>query len=483
MGSKIHEILRGIGFRALMVIDVGLLLASFGLAALLSSKSITWRTIAEFFTTKVSLSSCALFAIATLVCHGVFSLCSLYVSKRLSTKVAEVGAVLRAVTLSTVCLWCEVKLFSGMDFRFYFFLTFWFVGSLLIIATRMLLRCVLSEIRRRGRNLHHVLVLGSNARAIDFGRMIEASPERGCRLMGFVDNEWPGMGEFKESGLHLVCTIAGLAEFLRKNVVDEIAIFLPLRSFYESAAEVARLAKQHGILVRFDTDIFDLKFAHARTEAADGGSQIVASSSGVDGWPLLLKRALDFVCSLILVIVLSPLLLIVAMLIKLTSPGPVFFAQKRVGLNKRQFTMYKFRTMVPKAESMQESLVSLNEMAGPVFKIKNDPRITPIGQFLRRTSIDELPQLFNVLKGEMSLVGPRALSVRDYQYFSEDWQRRRFSVPPGITCLWQVLGRNSIPFEQWMNLDMEYIDGWSFWLDVKILLLTIPAVLKGSGAG
>jgi lipopolysaccharide/colanic/teichoic acid biosynthesis glycosyltransferase len=139
--------------------------------------------------------------------------------------------------------------------------------------------------------------------------------------------------------------------------------------------------------------------------------------------------------------------------------------------------------MIPKAESMQESLVSLNEMAGPVFKIKNDPRITPIGQFLRRTSIDELPQLFNVLKGEMSLVGPRALSVRDYQYFSEDWQRRRFSVPPGITCLWQVLGRNSIPFEQWMNLDMEYIDGWSFWLDVKILLLTIPAVLKGSGAG
>jgi exopolysaccharide biosynthesis polyprenyl glycosylphosphotransferase len=290
------------------------------------------------------------------------------------------------------------------------------------------------------------------------------------------------MEEFNETSLHLTCTIAGLAEFLRKNVVDEIAIFLPLRSFYELAAEIAKLAKQHGILVRLDTDIFDLKFAHAHTEDVDGASQIVASGSGTDGWQLLLKRAMDVACSLVLLILLSPVFLIVAALIKLTSPGPVFFSQKRVGINKRQFTMYKFRTMVLAAESMQEKLVHLNEMSGPVFKIKNDPRITSLGQFLRKTSIDELPQLFNVLKGDMSLVGPRAMSVRDYQFFNEDWQRRRFSVPPGITCLWQVLGRNTIPFEQWMILDMQYIDGWSLWLDLKILALTIPAVLRGLGA-
>jgi lipopolysaccharide/colanic/teichoic acid biosynthesis glycosyltransferase len=158
------------------------------------------------------------------------------------------------------------------------------------------------------------------------------------------------------------------------------------------------------------------------------------------------------------------------------------FKQKRMGLNKRQFTVYKFRTMVPTAESIQEKLAHLNEMTGPVFKIKNDPRITPIGRILRKTSIDELPQLFNVLKGDMSLVGPRAIPVRDYESFSEDWHRRRFSVPPGITCLWQVRGRNTIPFDQWMVLDMQYIDRWSLWLDLKILVETIPAVIRGSGA-
>jgi lipopolysaccharide/colanic/teichoic acid biosynthesis glycosyltransferase len=169
-------------------------------------------------------------------------------------------------------------------------------------------------------------------------------------------------------------------------------------------------------------------------------------------------------------------------MIKASSPGPVFFKQKRVGLNKRHILMYKFRTMVPDAESMQEKLVHLNEMTGPVFKISKDPRVTPIGRILRKTSIDELPQLFNVLAGDMSLVGPRALSMRDYQFFDEDWQRRRFSVRPGITCLWQINGRNSIGFEQWMELDMQYIDTWSLWLDLKILARTIPVVLKGSGA-
>jgi exopolysaccharide biosynthesis polyprenyl glycosylphosphotransferase len=200
------------------------------------------------------------------------------------------------------------------------------------------------------------------------------------------------------------------------------------------------------------------------------------------GWPLFAKRVVDLSIALVLLIGLSPVLLLVTFLVKLTSSGPVFFQQKRVGLNKRQFTMFKFRTMVPNAEKLQEMLLDQNEMSGPVFKMRNDPRTTPIGKILRKTSLDELPQLLNVVKGDMSLVGPRAMSVRDYEFFDQDWQRRRFSVRPGITCLWQVKGRNSLPFDKWMELDMQYIDKWSLWLDFEILLRTIPAVLRGTGA-
>jgi lipopolysaccharide/colanic/teichoic acid biosynthesis glycosyltransferase len=168
--------------------------------------------------------------------------------------------------------------------------------------------------------------------------------------------------------------------------------------------------------------------------------------------------------------------------VKFTSPGPILFIQERIGLNKRKFRLLKFRTMVVDAEQKQESLQEQNENDGPVFKISNDPRITPCGKFLRRTSLDELPQLFNVLLGDMSLVGPRPLPIRDYIGFSEDWHRRRFSVRPGITCLWQISGRSSITFERWMELDMEYIKHWSLWLDFKILLATVSAVMKQRGA-
>jgi len=205
-------------------------------------------------------------------------------------------------------------------------------------------------------------------------------------------------------------------------------------------------------------------------------------NSVFEGWPLVFKRLLDIIISAILLILLAPMFLIVAILVKFDSPGPIFFVQERVGLNKRKFQLYKFRTMVANAEQRQAELESLNEADGPVFKIKEDPRVSPIGKFLRKASIDELPQLLNVLGGEMSLVGPRPLPIRDYQRFDQDRLRRRFSVRPGITCLWQVNGRSSVSFHEWMRLDMRYIDNWSFWLDLKILARTIPAVLRGSGA-
>jgi exopolysaccharide biosynthesis polyprenyl glycosylphosphotransferase len=195
------------------------------------------------------------------------------------------------------------------------------------------------------------------------------------------------------------------------------------------------------------------------------------------------KQVIDFFGALILVTLLSWLFIAVALVIRLTSPGPIFFRQLRSGLNGRPFTILKFRTMVSDAEQRKQELAALNEMNGPVFKVTNDPRVTPIGRWLRKFSIDELPQLINVLRGEMSLVGPRPLPVDEVKRFSDMAHRRRLSVKPGLTCLWQVSGRNNVSdFKDWVRLDLEYIDNWSLWLDLKILWRTIPVVLAGTGA-
>lgn len=202
----------------------------------------------------------------------------------------------------------------------------------------------------------------------------------------------------------------------------------------------------------------------------------------MDSWSWTVKRALDFAGALALLIVLTPLFLIVAALVKLTSPGSVLFVQERVGLGERRFRLYKFRTMVVDAEKQLAQLEALNEVDGPAFKMARDPRVTPLGRLLRKTSIDELPQLVNVLRGDMSLVGPRPLPVRDVDGFTEAWHRIRFNVTPGLTCLWQIGGRSNVSFDQWMRLDREYIENWSLWLDLKILARTVPVVLRGTGA-
>jgi exopolysaccharide biosynthesis polyprenyl glycosylphosphotransferase len=338
------------------------------------------------------------------------------------------------------------------------------------------------RVRTHGRDLRYMLILGTNSRAIEFARRISASRQRGYRLLGFVDNEWPGLYALRQSGFEVVCDYAGLAEYLRRNVVDEVAIYLPFGSFYKHASRVAGLCQQHGITMRMHSDIFDLKTTRWRAEEFAGDQYISTYAYSTELGPRTIKRMIDVALSALALACLSPVLLLAAAAIKLTSRGPVFFLQERIGLNKRRFKIFKFRTMGPDAEKRIAALESRNEATGPVFKIRRDPRITPIGRLLRRSSIDELPQLLNVLIGDMSLVGPRPLPVRDYEGFNEDWQRRRFSVKPGITCLWQIGGRSDITFEQWMRLDLQYMDEWSLWLDLKILTKTVPAVFKGAGA-
>jgi exopolysaccharide biosynthesis polyprenyl glycosylphosphotransferase len=273
-----------------------------------------------------------------------------------------------------------------------------------------------------------------------------------------------------------------LESVIAREPVDEVFIALPRDEYAPLVEEVVRLCEEQGIIVRLQTDLFKLRIARWQVDELDGVPIVTIRSGPSDGWPLLAKRLMDICGSALLLLALAPLLMIVAVLIKLDSPGAVFYTQERVGLNKRHFRVFKFRTMVEGADKQQPMLEDLNEAEGPVFKIKDDPRITRIGKFLRRFSIDELPQLFNVLRGEMSLVGPRPLPTRDIERIDALWHKRRLSVKPGVTCLWQVNGRSDVNFDHWVRMDLEYIDKWSLELDLRILLKTIPAVLKGSGA-
>jgi exopolysaccharide biosynthesis polyprenyl glycosylphosphotransferase len=467
---------------AFKLFDLGLMVLSFGLATIVVASETGSMSLVEFLSMKVKLSNFVTFAVMLFVWHFIFTLCGLYESRRLAARGSESIDAVKAATLVSICLIVCAAVFHIRMITSAFLVLFWIFSSVLVVSGRLLVRNVLGRIRRRGRDLHFVLILGTNSRALSFASRIEAKPELGYRVLGFVDDEWDGIAGFLGAGYNFCCNFGGLPEFLRRNVVDEIAFYLPFRSFYEYASDVAALCEQQGIIMRFDPDIFNLRIARPRTEDFDGQPQIAVYAGALEGLPLLVKRMLDLAISFVLLVLLAPLFIVVSVLIKLTSEGPVFFLQQRVGVNKRRFLIYKFRTMVPHAEKMLAELEALNEVSGPVFKIKNDPRLTPIGKILRRTSIDELPQLINVLRGEMSLVGPRPMAVRDFEGFSEDWQRRRFSIRPGITCLWQVNGRSSIPFRQWMELDMQYIEQWSLWLDLKILARTIPAVLKGAGA-
>ena len=462
--------------------DVALLVGSFLAAAVASLDRVGATSLAQFLSLRVSVRNFFLFASLLLIWHSLFSFVGLYESKRLARKRTEARQVLAATSLATAVLFLVGSLFSLTVNHPLFLALFWLVSTTTAVLSRRLLRFLLEQIRLRGRNLREVVIVGTNPRALGLADTLRAHPALGYRILGFVDQDWPGMKEFHKTDYSYICDLNGFSSFLRESVVDEVVLALPIKSSYAESSRIAALCWEQGITTRFLSDLFDLKITLARPRCFDYDSLVTIDAGAPEGQPLSLKRLLDVLISLSCVISFAPLFLITAILIKLTSSGPVFFAQRRLGFNKRVFSVYKFRTMVEGAEKKQAELERMNEVAGPVFKIRNDPRITTIGRFLRKTSIDELPQLFNVLKGDMSLVGPRPLPLRDCRGFEKDWHRRRFSVRPGITCLWQISGRSSVHFERWMELDMEYIDRWSIWLDLKILVQTLPAVLRGSGA-
>ncbi len=439
-------------------------------------------SLVRFLSMRTKISNLLILIFALVVCHAIFTLCGLYQSRRLTGRNHEFLDVARATTIFNTFFLASSYVFSIRMITIEFLAIFWGMTTLMLAASRFLLRRIADRVRVHGRDLRHMLILGANQRALAFARHILAKRELGYRLLGFVDDDWAGAAAVKEAGYEVVSDCAGLAEYLRRNVVDEVFFYLPFGSFYKYSAQAAAFCQQHGITMRVHSNIFGLKTARWRPEEFDGEQYIGTYTYSKELWPRTAKRIFDIWVAGAALICVTPIMISAAVAIKLTSSGPVFFVQERIGLNKRRFKIFKFRTMAWDAEKMVASLEAMNEAGGPVFKMRNDPRVTPVGKFLRRTSIDELPQLLNVLAGDMSLVGPRPLPVRDYEGFNEDWQRRRFSIKPGITCLWQVGGRSDLTFEQWMKLDLQYMDEWSMWLDLKILTRTLPAVLRGVGA-
>ena len=412
--------------------------------------------------------------------HLSFRLFGLYEPKRFRRKLEECMDIIKATSLGSLLICAMIGLLGSQFINSMVVIVFWLMAMVMTVAVRAAMRFLLTLVRSQGRNLRHIVVLGTNRRARAFAEKIRERRDMGYNVIGYVDDR---SADKDGNPMEILCGISGFPEILERYVVDEVVIALPIQTFYIQIREIMAQCTEQGITVRFIMDkLFDLPNTRSRMEYLEDTPLFSLYMGPEENWAFVVKRVMDFILSAVFLVLLTPLFVLVGALIALTSRGPVFFVQDRVGHNKRRFRMYKFRTMTKEAELLQEELEGLNEAEGPVFKINNDPRITKIGKILRKTSIDELPQLVNVLKGDMSLVGPRPLPLRDYRRFQKNWQKRRVSVKPGITGLWQVCGRNDLSFDRWIELDMEYIDHWSLFLDFKILIKTIPVVLSGKGA-
>ena len=353
------------------------------------------------------------------------------------------------------------------------------LATVLICIEKVIIIYYFQYQHRRGINRKNVLIVGVNNRARQIIISINDHPEWGINIVGLVDND--ARKNDTVCGHKVVGTVKEICSIIRSAIVDEVMFVIP-RSWLCMIEDVLYICDVEGIRVSVAVDLFELKISKAKFRYLDKFPILTFHSAPDKLLHLLIKRLLDIIVSGFLLLMLFPVFAITAVMVKATSRGCVFFRQQRSSLNGRKFMLYKFRTMVADAESRLNELLLHNEMNGPVFKMKNDPRLTKIGGILRRFSIDELPQLWNVFKGDMSLVGPRPALPSEVASY-EPWQRRRLSMRPGITCLWQANGRNKITdFNEWMRLDLEYIDKWSLLLDCKLLLKTVPVVMFGTGA-
>ena len=351
-----------------------------------------------------------------------------------------------------------------------------FVG---LMFEKAIWKKILDYSYRQGYNLVNILIVGTGRRARHFIELVKAHSNWGLQIIGIVDDDPKLMGKHVME-YEIIGRIRDIPRILREKVVDRVIFVVP-RIWLNRIESAIQHCEREGVSTAVCVDLFKPQLAHLELSNFAGIPLINFQMSTAKEWQLFVKRFFDWFAVLIAIILLSPVFLFIMLGIKLTSRGPVFYRQVRCGMNGRKFTLFKFRSMVVGAEMKKRALQQKNEMNGPVFKMKRDPRVTGFGRFLRKFSLDELPQLYNVLRGDMSLVGPRPALPAEVDLY-ESWQRRRLSMKPGITCVWQVSGRNRIDFDRWMEMDLQYIDDFSLWLDFKILLRTVFVVLTGYGA-
>ena len=419
-----------------------------------------------------------LFVVVLLWC-GMFYLNGMYRSMRTRSIVEVVWVILKSIFFATLIFGFVVFLVKLEFVSRMFFILFVTSIFILILIEKIMIFSIAHSIRKRGYNYRSILVVGKGKRAAMFIKRINNHPEWGIKIIGAVDDEPRRKVEnFKD--IKIVGTLRDLPHILHNQVVDEVVFVVPrLRLNYIQNA--VYICETEGIKATIAVDLFDLKIARARQTEIDGVPLLTFETTVAKEWQLFIKRAVDIIVSGLGIVILSPLLFMVSVLIKLTSPGPVLFRQRRIGLNGREFILYKFRTMYEGAQEKLANINVFNDMNNPSFKKKKLQYITPLGRILRKFSLDEFPQLFNVFAGHMSLIGPRPAVPEEIKQY-KPWQRRRLSMRPGLTCLWQISGRNKLDFNEWMKLDLKYLDNWSLKLDFEIMIKTIPVVLFGIGA-
>lgn len=464
------------GFSA--TIDLALLSTAIICLALWASGVLVEGNVLELLSMRLTVGHFVELALCWIVWRAIFYYCGLYTWQHVQRPRAVTGRVALATALSACVAGGVVGSMWHHGHSLQAGIYFWVLATGGTLLSRGSIGLYQGYVRPHFRRRRYALIVGGGERAARLFEELKLHPEWDYRCIGYVD----GVGA-EVPGQHwpLLGRIGDLEDILMKRVVDEVVIALPVRTQLAAIERTIGVCRRVGVQAQYWEDLFEAARS-GRCHRDPFDEQRVILKMVPDDYRHRIKRSIDFLGALVGLILCAPLFLAVAIVIKCTSKGPVFFKQERYGLSKRTFFIYKFRTMVENAEAAQAALEHMNENSGPVFKIFKDPRVTKVGAFLRRTSIDELPQLLNVLKGEMSLVGPRPLNLRDVGRFSEAWLMRRFSVKPGLTCLWQISGRSHVSFDRWIELDLEYIDHWSLEMDLKILARTIPVVLKGTGA-